>query len=123
MLPLHHLLDDFTHVSPYDLMVIVFVLTMNVWKEVKSRCDRRKIDPGAPARKPEGLLDRLKALAIDTVDALAIIACIWLVGKFLGLTLQEERKMGGISLSGLMDCAHFAVVFNWLLHCLRRTMP
>jgi|GEM_PF-6768897 hypothetical protein len=123
MSPLQKLIYDAWHVAPYDLLVMVFVSINNVWKEINSRLDRRRLNPGAQPKKLEGLLDRLKGLAIDTVDAGAIIISIWLLRQLLLFTLGEKHMMGGIPLSGLLDCAHFAVVFNWLLHCLRRTMP
>jgi hypothetical protein len=123
MSTLQQFLQDLGHVSPYDFLVIVFVLSVNVRKYVESRRDRRTGDTSAPAKKPDGPLDRLKGLVLDTLELIGIILIIWFVGWFLERTLGPKRTMGGIPLSGLLDCVHFAVVFNWLLQCLRRLMP
>jgi hypothetical protein len=132
MSQLQQLLPD---VSPVDFLVIAYVLGTNIWRYVKSRRDRRARDASASASKPEGRLERLlglppegryerlMGLLLDTVEAIVIILCIWIVGWFLERTLGPGRTMGGIPLTGLLDCAHFAVVFDWLVKGFMRLLP
>jgi hypothetical protein len=121
-------------VSPADLLVVALVFYANAWKFVNSQRERRlraatatSLTPQTRFERligmvPEGRLERMIGLLLDTLEAIVIMLCIWLVGRVLDHTLPG-RTMGGISLAAILDCAHFAVMFNWLLQCLRRFMP